>query len=160
MKDVIGETIESQHEDYDGEYVTVLIQGQLFGLPIGDVEDVFEPQMVTSVPLSPKEVVGVLNLRGRLVTLVDVCVKLGIDQITVEKPMAIGLRRDEGAYALMVDEVGDVIRPDGSSVEPVPSHLDQVWKQVCTGVLQLEDQLMMVLDPECIFESERENRAA
>ncbi len=160
MSDTNEVSVGNKRDDYDGEYVTILIQGQLFGLPIGEVEDVFEPQMVTRVPLSPKEVVGVLNLRGRLVTLIDVCVKLGVSREPVEKPMAIGLRRDEGAYALMVDQVGDVIRPDGSVVESVPSHLDQVWKHVCTGVLQLDDCLMMVLDPESIFEIEQEIRAA
>ena len=145
---------------YDGEYVTVSIQDQLFGLPIGDVEDVFEPEMVTQVPMAPREVVGVLNLRGRLVTLIDICARLGIPHKAVEKPMAIGLRREAGTYALMVDAVGDVILPEGSKVETVPSHLDQTWKQVCVGVVQLEDRLMMILDPESIFYSESESRAA
>src|SRR5690606_8030156 len=98
--------------DRNGDYVTVTIREQLFGLPIALVEDVFEPQMVTRVPLAPAEVVGVLNLRGRIVTLVDICARLGIAHRAPDKPMAIGLRRDGGAFALLVDAVGDVIRPD------------------------------------------------
>lgn len=142
------------------EYVTVTIRDQLFGLPIGEVEDVFEPQMVTRVPLSPPEVVGVLNLRGRIVSLIDVCTRLGMQRLKPEKPMAIGLRREGGTYALLVDAVGDVIHPEESSLEPVPSHLDSRWKSVCVGVHQLEGKLMMVLDPECVFESDSEVRAA
>ena len=142
------------------EYVTVTIRDQLFGLPIGEVEDVFEPQMVTKVPLAPPEVVGVLNLRGRIVSLVDVCTRLGMESLQPEKPMAIGLRREGGTYALLVDAVGDVIHPDKGSMEPVPSHLDTRWKSVCVGVHQLEDKLMMVLDPECVFDSDNEARVA
>lgn len=143
-----------------GEYVTVMIRDQLFGLPIGEVEDVFEPQMVTHVPMCPPEVVGVLNLRGRIVSVIDVCTRLGMKSLEPEKPMAIGLRREGGTYALLVDEVGDVIHPEAGSLEPVPSHLDQRWKSVCTGVHQLEDKLMMVLDPDCVFENESESRVA
>ena len=142
------------------EYVTVTIRDQLFGLPIGEVEDVFEPQMVTRVPLAPPEVVGVLNLRGRIVSLVDVCTRLGMESLQPEKPMAIGLRREGGTYALLVDAVGDVIHPDQGSMEPVPTHLDARWKSVCVGVHQLEDKLMMVLDPECVFDSDNEARVA
>lgn len=145
---------------HSGEYVTVTIRDQLFGLPIDLVEDVFEPQMVTRVPLAAAEVVGVLNLRGRIVTIVDICAKLGIPRELPERPMAIGLRRDGGAFALLVDAVGDVIHPEESCLEPVPSHLDQTWKSVCTGVHQLKDKLMMVLDPACLFESESEARVA
>jgi purine-binding chemotaxis protein CheW len=151
---------DSASAGHSGEYVTVTIRDQLFGLPINLVEDVFEPQMVTKVPLAPAEVVGVLNLRGRIVTVVDICAKLGIPHVAPEKPMAIGLRRDGGAFALLVDAVGDVIHPEESSLEPVPSHLDQAWKSVCTGVHQLEGKLMMVLDPACLFESEPEARVA
>lgn len=146
--------------NHGGEYVTVSIRDQLFGLPINLVEDVFEPQMVTRVPLASAEVVGVLNLRGRIVTVVDICAKLGIPHEAPEKPMAIGLRRDGGAFALLVDAVGDVIHPEEASLEPVPSHLDQAWKSVCTGVHQLEGRLMMVLDPACLFEFEPDARVA
>lgn len=145
---------------HGGEYVTLTIRDQLFGLPINMVEDVFEPQMVTRVPLASAEVVGVLNLRGRIVTVVDICAKLGIAHEVPDKPMAIGLRRDGGAFALLVDSVGDVIHPDEASFEPVPSHLDHTWRSICIGVHQLEGKLMMVLDPTCLFESEPEARVA
>ncbi|WP_257182506.1 chemotaxis protein CheW [Bradyrhizobium betae] len=74
------------------EYVTAMIGGQLFGLPISRVQDVFMPERVTRVPLSSREIAGVLNLRGRIVTVVDMRARLGLPQPEDGKvPMAVGV---------------------------------------------------------------------
>ena len=68
------------------EYVTVMIGGQLFGLPISRVQDVFMPDRVTRVPLSAPEIAGGLNLRGRIVTAIDMRRRLGLGPLTDDKP--------------------------------------------------------------------------
>ena len=74
------------------EYVTALIGGQLFGLPILRVQDVFAPERLTKVPLAPPEIAGVLNLRGRIVTLIDMRRRLGLGQRENESTaMAVGV---------------------------------------------------------------------
>ena len=79
-------------ERYVNEYVTATVAGQLFGLPILRVQDVFVPERLTRVPLAPPEIAGVLNLRGRIVTLIDMCRRLELPRTTIEaQPMAIGV---------------------------------------------------------------------
>ena len=83
------------------EYVTAVIGGQLFGLPIARVQDVFMPERLTRVPLSPAEIAGVLNLRGRIVTVVDMRARLGLSKNDDGKPpMAVGVDLRGESYGL------------------------------------------------------------
>ena len=107
------------------EYVTALIGGQLFGLPILRVQDVFAPERLTAVPLSPSEVAGVLNLRGRIVTLIDMRCRLGLgSREDGQQSMAIGVESRGESYGLLIDSVGEVLKLDNQSWEPNPSNLD------------------------------------
>ena len=107
------------------EYVTALIGGQLFGLPILRVQDVFAPERLTSVPLSPPEVAGVLNLRGRIVTLIDMRRRLGLgSREDSQQAMAIGVESRGESYGLLIDSVGEVLKLDNLAWEPNPSNLD------------------------------------
>ena len=93
------------------EYVTVMIGGQLFGLPISRVQDVFMPDRVTRVPLSAPEIAGVLNLRGRIVTAIDMRRRLGLPPRTDDKPsMAVGIELKGESYGLLIDTVGEVMK--------------------------------------------------
>ena len=78
------------------EYVTAVIGGQLFGLPISRVQDVFMPERLTRVPLASSEIAGVLNLRGRIVTVVDMRARLGLPKADDGKPMAVGVDQRGG----------------------------------------------------------------
>src|SRR6185503_20576891 len=95
------------------EYVTALIGGQLFGLPILRVQDVFAPERLTTVPLAPAEIAGVLNLRGRIVTLINMRRRLGLgDQEGGGLPMAVGVESRGESYGLLIDSVGEVLKLD------------------------------------------------
>src|SRR5260370_41384794 len=93
------------------EYVTAFIGGQLFGLPISRVQDVFMPERLTRVPLSSGEIAGVLNLRGRIVTVVDMRARLGLPKNDDGKaPMADGGGLPCGSYGLLIDQIGEVLK--------------------------------------------------
>jgi purine-binding chemotaxis protein CheW len=134
-------------DDSTVEFVTVRIAGQLFGLPIHEVEDVFVPQNITSVPLSTHEVAGVLNLRGRIVTAINMRERLQLEPLAAgESSMAVGIEHNGESYGLVIDTVGEVLRLKEDGVEPNPTNLNPNWTSVSAGVYQLDGELMVVLD--------------
>ncbi|WP_262299124.1 chemotaxis protein CheW [Microvirga sesbaniae] len=141
------------------EFVTVTVAGQLLGLPISRVHDVFVVSEMTTVPLAPGEIAGLLNLRGRVVTAVSLRRRLGLgDSTSVERRMAVGLENHGEAYGLLVDEVGEVLKLDPDEMQPNPVHMDRGWVGLSQGVHQLHDKLLIVLDVDAVlaFETERE----
>ena len=128
------------------QYVTVVIGGQLFGLPISQVHDVFVPESVTRVPLSAPEVAGVLNLRGRIVTAIDMRRRLHLPPLKEAQMMAVGIEYKHESYGLVIDTVGEVLTLSSNSAEPNPSNLDKRWAEISGGVHRLEGQLMVILD--------------
>ena len=128
------------------QYVTVVIGGQLFGLPISQVHDVFVPESVTRVPLSAPEVAGVLNLRGRIVTAIDMRRRLHLPPQEEAQMMAVGIEYKHESYGLVIDAVGEVLNLPGSSAEPNPSNLDKRWAEISGGVHRLDGKLMVILD--------------
>jgi purine-binding chemotaxis protein CheW len=143
------------------EYVTVMIGGQLFGLPISRVQDVFMPDRVTRVPLSAPEIAGVLNLRGRIVTAIDMRRRLGLPPRTDDKPsMAVGIELKGESYGLLIDTVGEVLKLADGTREPNPVNLDQHLARVSAGVHRLEGQLLVILDVDRVLEMASESLAA
>jgi purine-binding chemotaxis protein CheW len=135
------------------EYVTAMIGGQLFGLPILRVQDVFAPERLTRVPLAPSEIAGVLNLRGRIVTLVDMRCRLGLGQRDENIPaMAVGVESRGESYGLLIDNVGEVLKLDITASEPNPTNLDPRLANVSTGIHRLDGQLLMVLDVDRVLD--------
>jgi purine-binding chemotaxis protein CheW len=142
------------------DYVTVFIGEQLLGLPIGRVQDVFIATRMTPVPLAPREIVGLLNLRGRIVTAISMRERMG--QPSGPAPtsgsdcelVAVGIDQGGEAFALIVDKVGEVMRLERSTFEPVPIHLDRAWANLAKGVHRLEDRLLVVLDVDAILRIE------
>lgn len=136
------------------EYVTALIGGQLFGLPILRVQDVFAPERLTRVPLAPPEIAGVLNLRGRIVTLIDMRRSLGLDErADPGPPMAIGVERAGESYGLLIDSVGEVLKLDDATREANPINLDPRLARVSAGIHRLDGQLLMVVDVDRVLEA-------
>jgi purine-binding chemotaxis protein CheW len=135
------------------EYVTAMIGGQLFGLPILRVQDVFLPERLTQVPLAPPEIAGVLNLRGRIVTLLDMRRCLGLDRREDDAPaMAIGVESRTESYGLLIDSVGEVLKLDDGAREPNPINLDPRLARVSAGIHRLEGQLLMVVDVDRVLD--------
>ena len=143
------------------EYVTVLIGGQLFGLPISRVQDVFMPDRITRVPLAPPEIAGVLNLRGRIVTTIDMRRRLGLPPRDDNKPsMAVGIEQRGESYGLMIDTVGEVMKLGETTLEPNPVNLDPRLARVSAGVHRLDGQLMVILDVDYVLNGSAETLAA
>ena len=135
------------------EYVTAMIGGQLFGLPIQRVQDVFVPERLTRVPLAPPEIAGVLNLRGRIVTLIDMRGRLGLEKRSDDSPaMAIGVESGGESYGLLIDSVGEVLKLDESAREANPINLDPRLARVSAGIYRLEGQLLMVVDVDRVLD--------
>jgi purine-binding chemotaxis protein CheW len=150
---------ESAHEKTT-EYVTAVIGGQLFGLPILRVQDVFTPERLTRVPLAPPEIAGVLNLRGRIVTLVDMRRRLGLAQHGDDAaPMAIGVELRGESYGLLIDSVGEVLKLDDCKCEPNPINLDAGLARVSAGIHRLDGQLLILIDVDRVLDIGAKSKA-
>ena len=135
------------------EYVTAIIGGQLFGLPIVRVQDVFITERLTRVPLAPPEIAGVLNLRGRIVTLIDLRRRFGLgEREPGATAMAIGVESRGESYGLLIDSVGEVLKLDEGMREPNPINLDARLARVSAGIYRLDGQLLIVADVDRVLD--------
>jgi purine-binding chemotaxis protein CheW len=143
------------------EYVTTMIGGQLFGLPIARVQDVFMPERLTRVPLASSDVAGVLNLRGRIVTAIDMRSRLGLPKNDDGRPpMAVGVELRGESYGLLIDTIGEVLKLADDTREVNPVNLDPRMAKLAGGVHRLEGQLMVVLDVDRVLEISSDKLAA
>lgn len=134
-------------------FVTATIAGQLFGLPIQRVHDVFTLGALTPVPLAPPEIRGLMNLRGRIVTAIDLRHRLGVEPAPIEAGgMAIGLDADEDGFGLVVDQIGEIVTVAPEAVAANPIHLDPAWAELSQGVCQLDGDLLVILDADTILD--------
>jgi purine-binding chemotaxis protein CheW len=128
-------------------YVTATVGGHLFGLPIARVQDVFVPQRVTPVPLAAAEVAGLINLRGRIVTMIDLRLRLDLPAGDRDAaPMAIGVEWRSEFYGLLIDGIGDVMTLPVAGREPPPGNLDARLAWVVAAVHRLDGRLLTILD--------------
>ena len=156
MTDLVT-TSNSREMDYiagkDGKdienFVTFIIENQMFGIPVLSVQDILTPNRIASVPLAPPEVKGSINLRGRIVTVIDVRIRLGLEGRPDHlNNMGVTVEHQNELYTLLVDTVGDVIGLSSEYYESNPSTLDTLWREFANGVYRLDDRLMVVLDVE------------
>ncbi len=142
------------------EFVTFVIAGQLFGLPIARVQDVFKPSGITRVPLAGAEVAGVLNLRGLIVTVIDMCHRLDVrHRREGDAPMAIGIEAKGESFGLLVDAVGEVLKLSVTEREPNPINLDRKLAALSAGVYRLDGALLVVLDIDRVLDLRAEAAA-
>ena len=143
------------------EFVTFTTAGQLFGVPIGRVQDVFKPSRITRVPLAGAEIAGVLNLRGRIVTAIDMRRRLGLPKREDgRKPMAVGVDLRGESYGLLIDQIGEVLKLRDDGREENPVNLDPRMAKLAGGVHRLDGQLMVVLDVDRVLELTPDAKAA
>jgi purine-binding chemotaxis protein CheW len=143
------------------DYVTFSAAGQMFGLPIERVQDVFKPTRITRVPLAGPEIAGVLNLRGRIVTAVELRIRLGLGARKVEDgPMAIGIESQGESFGLLVDSVGEVLKLAVDEREANPVNLDRHLARVSAGVYRLDGELLVILDIDRVLDLGSEAIAA
>lgn len=135
------------------EYVTVVIADQLFGLPISRVQDVFILKDMTEIPLTKPEIAGVLNLRGRIITAIDMRQRLGLpprdDGAT---SMAVGIDMDRESFGLVIDKIGDVLHLPVNEFDANPVNLDPRWTSVADSIFMLDRELLVILDVDRVLE--------
>ncbi len=129
------------------EFVTMRVGEQRFGISVMAVQDVIRKQRITPIPHAPMIVAGALNLRGRIVTAIDLRKRLGLGEYPEpEKIMKVVVEYQHELYALMVDNVGDVLPLTLSAIEKPPANLDPTWRDVAAGVYKLDRELLIILD--------------
>lgn len=129
------------------DYLTIHIADQIFGIPVLQVQDVLGEQKVTKIPLAPPAVAGALNLRGRIVTAIDVRCRLGLPPAEMRtQNMSVVVEHDGELYSLIIDRVGDVIGLNNDAYESNPATLDPVWREISAGIYRLDEKLLVVLD--------------
>ncbi len=129
------------------QVLTISVDGQSFGIPALRVQDVLGPQRIGRVPLAPPEVAGTLNLRGRVVTAIDLrrCLHLP-PRPADQKPMSVVVDLGGEAYSLLVDQVGEVLTLSAATFEPNPASLPARWRERSAGIHRLDGQLMVLLE--------------
>jgi purine-binding chemotaxis protein CheW len=135
------------------EFVTFTAAGQTFGLPIARVQDVFKPSRITRVPLAGAEIAGVLNLRGRIVTAIDMRRRIEAERReNGASVMAIGIEAKGESFGLLVDAVGEVLSLPDVECEPNPINLGGNLAALSDGVYRLDGHLLVVLDVDRILD--------
>jgi purine-binding chemotaxis protein CheW len=135
------------------EYITATVGDQLFGLPISRAQDVFVLDRLTRVPLAPPDIAGVLNLRGRIVTAIDLRRRLGLMSLAEDRRrMAIGIEHRGESYGLLIDAIGEVMKLPSAEREENPVNLDARLARMSAGVHRLEDRLLVALDVDRVLE--------
>jgi len=130
-----------------GEFVSITVAEQLFGIPVLQVQDVLGPQRITRIPLAPPEVAGSLNLRGRIVTAIDLRTRLRLPPLAEgRRGMSVVVDHGGELYSVLVDSVGEVLSLHAESAERNPATLDPVWREVSGGIYRLDKTLLIVLD--------------
>lgn len=131
------------------ELVTMRLADQSFGIPVASVHDVLAAQKITRVPLAPASVAGALNLRGRIVTVLDLRSALGLGEAPAStQAMNVVIGHDKEVYALLVDQVGDVLAIPPEVIEAPPQTIAAEWRSMVTGVARLDNELLLILAPD------------
>lgn len=143
------------------EFVSINLAGQLFGIPVLQVQDVLGPQRITRIPLAPPEVAGSLNLRGRIVTAIDLRTRLRLPPLPEgQKGMSVVVEHGTELYSLTVDSVGEVLSLADADLERSPATLDPVWREVSAGIYRLDRMLLVVLDVARVLDLSTRSEAA
>jgi purine-binding chemotaxis protein CheW len=131
------------------QYCTFYVNGLYFGLDVLEVQEIIRYQQMTRVPLAPPVVRGLINLRGQIVTAIDLRLRLEFPQRPADQlPVNIVVHTDEGAVSLLVDEIGDVLDVPGKLFERPPETLQGTARELIRGVYKLDDRLLLILDTE------------
>jgi purine-binding chemotaxis protein CheW len=128
-------------------FVTLTVGDQLCGVPVLAVRDILGPQAITRIPLAPPEIAGSLNLRGRIVTAIDLRRRLGVPPAPPGAPrMSVVAEQGGELYALLVDQVAEVMTLQAGTFERNPPTLSEPWAEYSAGIYRLPDRLLVVLD--------------
>tara|TARA_B100001123_G_scaffold149130_1_gene172710 strand:- start:905 stop:1378 length:474 start_codon:yes stop_codon:yes gene_type:complete len=129
------------------EFITMQIGDYYFGIPVLVVQDVLRSHKIMKIPLTPSMVAGSLNLRGRIVTAIDMRKRMGMSSFEdLNKPMHVVVSYRDELFSLLVDKVGDVMSLEMNQFEKTPSNLQNEWREMAAGVFKLDGKLLIILD--------------
>jgi purine-binding chemotaxis protein CheW len=129
------------------QYCTFQLDGAVYGVAVHEVQEVIRFQEMTRVPRAHAVVSGLINLRGQIVTAIDLRARLGLPARPAgEQPMNVVVRTEDGAVSLLVDQIGDVIEVSQAQFEEPPPTLRAQQRELVQGVYKLEKQLLLVLE--------------
>lgn len=129
------------------QFSTFIVDRLLFGVGVEKVQEVIRYQEMTRVPLAPTVVKGLINLRGQIVTAVDLRSRLGLQKrAATDLPMNVVIRHEDGAVSLLVDEIGDVLEVEEDTFELPPGTLAGEARELIHGVYKLSSALLIALD--------------
>jgi purine-binding chemotaxis protein CheW len=132
-----------------GQFSTFFVADLFFGVDVLCVQEVLRFQQMTHVPKAPEVIEGLINLRGQIVTAIDLRRRLGLPpRASDQMPTNVVIRTDDGAVSLLVDEIGDVLDVDAATYERPPENLVPAAREIIRGVYKLKDRLLVVLDTE------------
>ena len=136
-----------QAESEMEELVTFVIDGQMFGVSALKVRDVLRQQPLTAIPLAPPEIAGTMNLRGHIVTALNMRARLGLPAAAEnQRTMCVVAEHGGDQFCLIVDAVGDVLSLPRAKIEANPAALGDTWADLCKGIYRLEDRLLLILN--------------
>lgn len=137
------------------QFCTFFLDGQCFGTPVGMVQEVIQLQPTTRVPLAPDVIVGLMNLRGQIVTVLDLGRRLELpERAECQLPVNVVLHIQDSAVSLLVDEIGDVVEVQEDTFESPPVTLQGFNRDMLRGVYKLPGRLLLVLDLERVLDFE------
>jgi purine-binding chemotaxis protein CheW len=137
------------------QFCTFTLGSLYLGIEVLQVQEVIRAQEMTPVPLAPRAVTGLINLRGQIVTAIDLRRRLGLpDRPAGTDAMNVVVRTDDGAVGLLVDEIGDVVEVSPEAFEPPPETLPQDARGLIRGVFKLPGGLLLALDTRQALELE------
>jgi purine-binding chemotaxis protein CheW len=138
---------------HSAQYATFMVDDLFFGIDVIRVQEVLRYQEMTHIPLAPRVAEGLINLRGQIVTALDMRRRLGLTPRGADRlPMNLVVRSEEGPVSLLVDEIGDVLQLDQADFESAPDNLAPSARELVQGVYKLKDRLLLVLDPDRTLE--------
>jgi purine-binding chemotaxis protein CheW len=144
---------------FSRQFCTFYLERLLFGVELQKVQEVLRYLELTDVPLAPQVVSGLMNLRGQIVTAVDLRRRLELPQRAEDAlPMNVVVRTPDGAVSMLVDDIGDVVDVEEQSFERLPETLHGKIREVILGVHKLDKYLMHVLDTDKACEGTDQNQ--
>jgi purine-binding chemotaxis protein CheW len=146
--EAVESTATERHEEDTTSFVTFTVAGQLFGVPVMRVQDILTPDLIAPVPGGPADVKGLINLRGRIVTVIDMRTRLSLPKGdgAAGRGKCVTVEHEGESYTLFVDTVGDVITLPKRLREANPATMDGVWRDVADAIFRVDHGLLVALD--------------
>jgi purine-binding chemotaxis protein CheW len=133
-------------------FFTIFVDESAFGLEVKEAQTIFRAEAITPIPLSRPEIVGLVNLRGRVVVAVSLRRRLGVDTNSGRENIAIGIEKHGEQFALLVDRIGDVLALSEGAKAELPPHCEETRARFTQSLYAVESKLFPILDVERLFD--------